>query len=336
MDRSYKNVWVFIDTKDEHLEDYAISLLAKGRELADRSNEKLCAFIIGENNDEYIHELEQYKIDDVYSCTISSDLLHDYNIYANIIAEIASEQKPNIFLFSSTMFQKSVSSMLAAQLQTGLTADCTELELFDEDTKLLKQTRPALEGNIMAQIITENSKPQMVTVKPGIFNKLSLELSNDKTRVHILDYSSKEIEHKLELISRVAENNSSSLEKSNIIVAGGRGISSKEDFLLLEQLANEIGGKMAVTRAIVDKGWYGEDIMVGQTGKKVCPDIYFAFGISGALQHTVGIDAKTVIAINTDKDAPIFQKANFGIVGDCMDICRALLKQLRAKNSVSL
>ena len=335
MEQEYKNVWVFIDTNNEHLEDFSLSLLAKGRELADKSDERLCAFIIGTKNYEYIHDLEKYKIDNIYMYDISSDILHDYNIYADIIAEIASAERPNIFLFSATMFEKSVSSMVAAKLQTGLTADCTKLELSDENIKLLKQTRPALDGNIMAQIITK-SKPQMVTVKPGIFNKLRLEHSDEKPQIHRVDFHSKKLKNKLKQISRVVEETGNkSLEKANIIVAGGRGITSKADFKLLEQLANELGGKMAVTRAIVEKGWYGEEIMIGQTGKKVCPDIYFAFGISGALQHTVGVDAKKIVAINIDKEAPIFKKANIGIIGDCMDICRTLLKHLRRqKNSI--
>mgnify|MGYP000853339309 CR=1 FL=1 len=328
-ERSYNDVWIFIDVSGNKIEKYNLHLLAHGRVLADQANERLGVVIIGSDVSQYITTLEKYKIDDIYICEIDKAIVHDYNIYADILEVLITQYNPNIFIFASTLFGKSISSRVAAKVKTGLTADCTELELFEEDKKMLKQTRPALEGNVMAQIITEHSKPQMATVRKNVINNMEMAMNNGKPQVYYVDYREAQFKSSLEIISNVVKkSNEANLEKANIIIAGGRGIKSKADFKLLEKLAKVLEGKLAVTRAVVDKGWYSEDIMIGQTGKKVHSDIYFAFGISGALQHTVAIESKNIVAINIDKNAPIFKKANYGIVGDCMEVCRSMLRQL--------
>lgn len=329
-EQSFNDVWIFIDVSGGKIEKFNLNLLAQGRILADQANEQLGAVIIGNNVEQYITKLEKYEIDNIYACDIDKTIAFDYNICADIVEKLVVQYQPNIFIFASTMMGKSISSRIAAKVKTGLTADCTELELFDDDRKLLKQTRPALDGNVMAQIITEHSRPQMVTVRKNAITNRKLSVSEKKSQVHYTDYRQAQFKSGLELLSSVIDKEDEvAWEEADIIIAGGRGIKSKSDFKLLEELAEVLGGKLAVTRAIVDKGWYDEDIMIGQTGKKACSEIYFAFGISGALQHTVAIGSKIIVAINTDQNAPIFKIANYGIVGDCMEVCNRMLHLLK-------
>jgi electron transfer flavoprotein alpha subunit len=257
----------------------------------------------------------------------NKDIKHyDTQIYTKAISDLALEKKPYIFLIGATHQGRDLAPRIAARLNTGLTADCTNLDL--DENGLLLQTRPAFGGNIMATIICPKNLPQMATVRPGVFEKPEV---NENKKYHFKKYHFEPAESLIEIINLIKkEASGKDITESDVIVAGGRGLGNPNGFKLLEDLASELNGVVAASRAVVDAGWANHNIQVGQTGKTVKPKIYIACGISGAIQHIAGMkDSKCIIAINKNKDAPIFKVADYGIVGDLYEVIPLFIKKLK-------
>ncbi|MGL5652091.1 MAG: electron transfer flavoprotein subunit alpha/FixB family protein [Paraclostridium sp.] len=325
---SYKNVWVFAEQRDGAITPVVIELLGEGRKLADEIGVNLCAILLGENVDSMAKELVAYGADTVY--TADDELLEKFttDAYTKVITDAINEFKPEIVLYGATHIGRDLAPRIASRVSTGLTADCTKLEI-DPDDKKLKQTRPAFGGNIMATIICPNTRPQMSTVRPGVMEKaekndsrngkivpMSFNLSKDDIRVEVI----KTVKTKKDLVS---------LTDANIIVSGGLGMGSPEGFEMLKQLADKLGGVVGASRAAVDAGWIDHSHQVGQTGTTVKPNLYIACGISGAIQHLAGMqNSDFIIAINKNETAPILDIADYGIVGDVKDIVPLLTEKL--------
>lgn len=325
----YKDVWVFAEQKKGIVQSVAYELLSEGRKLADDLGCKLCAVLLGENIQDKAQELIYRGADIVY--LVDSPELRSYQDepYTNVLVNLIKKYKPEVFLCGATSIGRSLVSRVAVNIYTGLTADCTGLEI-DKQKKLLLQTRPAFGGNIMATIICPNYRPQMSTVRHKVFK----EAEPDRQR------SGKIISEqipKAQLISRtklldIIEEieKTVNLSEADIIVSGGRGMGGPENFKILEELALSIGGAVGASRAVVDAGWMPYSHQVGQTGRTVAPKLYIACGISGQIQHLVGMQSsETIVAINKDPEAPIFKVANFGIVGDVFEIVPALTKKFK-------
>lgn len=325
---SYKNVWVFAEQRDGAITPVVIELLGEGRKLADEIGVNLCAILLGKNVDSIAKELVAYGADTVY--TADDELLEKFttDAYTKVITDAINEFKPEIVLYGATHIGRDLAPRIASRVSTGLTADCTKLEI-DPDDKKLKQTRPAFGGNIMATIICPNTRPQMSTVRPGVMEKaekndsrngkivpISFNLSKDDIRVEVI----KTVKTKKDLVS---------LTDANIIVSGGLGMGSPEGFEMLKQLADKLGGVVGASRAAVDAGWIDHSHQVGQTGTTVKPNLYIACGISGAIQHLAGMqNSDFIIAINKNETAPILDIADYGIVGDVKDIVPLLTEKL--------
>jgi len=325
---SYKDVWVFAEQREGEVVNVSLELLGIGRKLADARNSKLFAVLIGACAESYTESLIQYGADGVLF--VKDDKLNQYSteMYTQVISNLINERKPEIFLVGATTIGRDLGPRISARVGTGLTADCTRLEIDEADGKLL-QTRPAFGGNLMATIITPDNRPQMSTVRPGVMEKCEKDISR-KGNIEIinnkLDFSKDKVDF-VELVKHMKEQ--VQLEEAKVIVAGGRGLGNKEGFELLDQLADKLNGVVAASRAAVDQGWVDHDRQVGQTGKTVRPKLYIACGISGAIQHVAGMhEAECVIAINKNEDAPIFNVANYGIVGNVYDVVPKLIDAL--------
>ncbi|MCM8791725.1 MAG: electron transfer flavoprotein subunit alpha [Candidatus Omnitrophica bacterium] len=325
----YKGVWVFAEQKKSIIQPVVWELLAKARELADKLKTDVSAVLLGSGVKNKAEELIRYGADRVYF--VDDESLNNFldEPYTNILVKLIQKYKPEIFLCGATSIGRSLVSRVAVKLYTGLTADCTGLDI-DLEKRLLLQTRPAFGGNIMATIITPCYRPQMATVRHKVFSALE----EDKTRKgEIIEEKMEEGLFKsrtsiLEVIEEVSS--TVNLSEADIIVSGGRGIGSKENFKILEDLAKVLNAAVGASRAAVDSGWMPYSHQVGQTGRTVAPKIYIACGISGQIQHLVGMQAsKIIVAINKDPDAPIFKVATYGIVGDLFEIVPALTKRLK-------
>lgn len=325
----YKGVWVFAEQREGELQKVSLELLGEGRKIADKLGVKLTALLLGDNVKGLADTLGRHGADEVL--VAESSLLGHYTTdgYTKVICDLANERKPGIIFIGATFIGRDLGPRVAARLTTGLTADCTVLDVDVEKADLLA-TRPAFGGNLMATIVCPDHRPQMATVRPGVFSKLA-----DEDR----DFTVEEVEVKLvdadvrtkivEIVKEAKE--VVDISEANFIVAGGRGVGSKENFALLEELAEVLGGTVAGSRAAVDNGWIERDYQVGQTGKTVRPNIYIACGISGAIQHVSGMqDSDMIIAINKDASAPIMQTADFAIVGDLLKVIPEMTAQLKA------
>jgi electron transfer flavoprotein alpha subunit len=326
---SYKDVWVFVEREREKICGVSFELLGKARELAKDLRCKVVAVLLGSNIKEKAQLLIHKGADKVI--VIDSKQLDNFisENYANVIAYLIAKYKPEVFLAGATTCGRSLVSRIAVKIYTGLTADCTGLDI-DKDKRLLIQTRPAFGGNIMAQIITPNHRPQMATVR----HKVMKELEEDNKRKgeiieEILD--AQLIDARVKFISFIQEEITKvNLCDADIIVSGGRGLAEAKNFKLIEELAAVLGGAVGSSRAAVDSGWISYSHQVGQTGRTVAPKIYIACGISGQIQHLVGMQSsKIIVAINKDPDAPIFKVANYGIVGDLFKVVPLLSKRLK-------
>lgn len=317
---SYKDVWVFVEQREGNIMPVVFELLGEGRRLADEIGVNLCGVLLGDDVDKLSKEVISHGADKVYIA--DSSLLKNYTTegYAKVISEAIDELKPEIFLLGATHIGRDLAPRIASRVNTGLTADCTKLEIDPEDKKL-KQTRPAFGGNIMATIICPNHRPQMSTVRPGVMKK-ALKEEARKGIVSKLNISLKESDMRTRVIKKVVEKKDLiSLTDANIIVAGGLGVGSKEGFEPLKKLADKLGGVVGASRAAVDAGWIDRSYQVGQTGTTVKPTIYIACGISGAIQHMAGMqDSDMIIAINKNESAPILKAADYSIVGDLHEI----------------
>ncbi len=323
----YRGIWVFAEQRGGKLQDVAFELLGKARELADARGAELAAVLLGHNLREQIPALFHSGADKVYY--VDDPRLAEYNTepYADVFSDLINKHKPEVVLAGATSIGRAFVARVAVRVRTGLTADCTDLAI-DPEKKLLLQTRPAFGGNIMATIICPDYRPQMATVRHKVFKKPAPDMSRSGTVVEeqavIKDAPVKilEVLHELQNEVNVAD--------ADIIISGGRGMGGPENFKVLEELARELGAAIGASRAAVDAGWISSYHQVGQTGKTVRPKIYIACGISGAIQHLVGMSSSdTIVAINKDPNAPIFKVADIGIVGDLFEIVPALVKALR-------
>lgn len=326
----YKDIWVFAEQKDGEPANVAFELLGEGRKLANQLNVRLAAVLIGYNVEAAAKKLISYGADEVY--LIDHPSLRNFNdeSYADIFVQLISRYKPEIVLMGATTYGRSLAPRVASRLNTGLTADCTKLEI-DMEKRLLLQTRPAFGGNLMATIICPDHRPQMSTVRPKVMKASEQDMTRNgeiiRPEVVIPDDVKVKV---LDVVTTLCEK--VNLTEADIIVSGGRGLSDPKNFALIEELADILGGAVGASRATVDAGWIDYSHQVGQTGKTVGPKVYFACGISGAVQHLAGMSSSdTIIAINKNAEAPIFKVATFGIVGDVLEVLPALIAEFKKR-----
>lgn len=324
----YRGVWVFAEQRQGNLLNIAIELLGEGRKIADKLGTHLTAVILGKDIDDLAERLIKYGADKVIYA--DSNLLEPYttDAFTKVMCDLIRERKPEILLIGATNIGRDLAPRISSRIHTGLTADCTRLDV-DLENRRLMQTRPAFGGNLMATIITPNHRPQMATVRPGVMEKAHYDeertgeiekctpkLTDDDIKAKVVEY----VKGGKPVVK---------LEEAKIIVSGGRGLGNPEGFKLIEQLAEKLGAVVGASRATVDAGWIDQAHQVGQTGKTVRPDLYIACGISGAIQHLAGMkESKCIVAINKDKNAPIFEVADYGIVGDLYEIIPELISGL--------
>ncbi|MCF7957661.1 MAG: electron transfer flavoprotein subunit alpha/FixB family protein [Phycisphaerae bacterium] len=333
-------VWVFAEQQDGQLSEVPLELLSRGRELADKLSVKLGAVLVGDNASPLVEELSAYGADKVY--LVEDPLLGVFQTssYTRVLCELIEKHKPQIVLYGATAVGRDLAPRVASAMKAGLTADCTDLQIDDftesrskvVHKNLLQQIRPAFGGNIIATIVNYDRWPQMATVREGV---MPLPERNGTIRAEVVSESIKITPEDLplEILSRHFEAKKVNLKASRVIVAGGAGVGSKENFKQVWKLANVLGGAPGASRAAVDLGFIESDYQVGQTGTTVRPALYIAVGISGAVQHSAGMsDSAKIVAINSDPDAPIFQVAHYGIVGDLNVVIPKLIKAIRAKS----
>lgn len=323
----YKGVYVFAQQVDNELSGIAFELLGKAKELAADLGTDVTAVLIGSGVKGLSDKLAEYGADKVI--VVDDPELKDYRTepYAHALASVINEYKPEIVLVGATAIGRDLGPRVSARVQTGLTADCTVLEIGDfplnpipgkeQKHNQLLMTRPAFGGNTIATIACPDNRPQMATVRPGVMQKIE---PKSGAKAEIIEYNpgftpdNKYVEI-LDIVKEVSD--VVDIQEAKILVSGGRGVGSAENFKLLEDLADAIGGTVSCSRAVVDNGWKPKELQVGQTGKTVRPNVYFAIGISGAIQHAAGMEeSDLIIAINKDETAPIFDVADYGIVGD--------------------
>jgi electron transfer flavoprotein alpha subunit len=325
----YQGVWVFAEQKNGHVQRVTYELLGAGRKLADARKTYLAAVLLGSKMDALANDLIKYGADKIY--LIDAPELEHFRDepYSKAISKLIIKYKPEIVLCGATNVGRSLIPRVAVQIGTGLTADCTGLDI-DPNTGFLLQTRPAFGGNIMATIVTANNRPQMATVRHKVM-KEAVSDNSRKGEIIKVDLSKQDYFSRTKMLKFVEElEETVNLTEADIIVSGGRGIKSAENFSLIRDLAKALGGAVGASRASVDSGWIPYSHQVGQTGKTVCPKIYVACGISGAIQHLVGMQSSDIIiAINKDPDAPIFKVASYGIVGDLFEVIPELIKQIK-------
>lgn len=324
----YKDIWVFAEQREGKLMPVVRELLGEGKKLAAEVGCDLCAVLCGENVEGLCEELYSYGAKKVYLAEDKELALYRTDAYTKVIYEAITEYKPEIILIGATHIGRDLGPCLAVKCDTGLTADCTKLEINPE-TKGIMQTRPAFGGNLMATIICPDHRPQMSTVRPGVMEKAEIiEGAKGEILRLVSKFEEGDIRTKvLEVVKAAGE--LASLTDAEIIVSGGMGLGDAAGFELLKQLADKLGGTIASSRAAVDAGWIDHSYQVGQTGTTVKPKIYFACGISGAIQHLAGMqDSDYIVAINKNESAPIFEVADYGIVGDLYEVIPAIIEAL--------
>ena len=336
----YKGVYVFAEQVDNKLSGIAFELLGKAKDLATDLNAEVAAVLIGSEVKGLADELAAYGADKVI--VVDDPELKEYRTepYAHALASVIEKYKPEIMLVGATAIGRDLGPRVSARVKTGLTADCTQLEIGDfpinavagkeQKHNQLLMTRPAFGGNTIATIACPDNRPQMATVRPGVMQKIA---KIEGAKANVEEYNpgftpdNKYVEI-MEVVKSVSE--TVDIMDAKILVSGGRGVGSAENFKILEDLAEALGGEVSCSRAVVDNGWKAKDLQVGQTGKTVRPQVYFAIGISGAIQHVAGMEeSDLIIAINKDETAPIFDVADYGIVGDLNKIVPELTKQIK-------
>ena len=325
---AYKDVWVFAEQRDGVIMPVVIELLGEGKKLANEVGCNLCAVLCGHHVEGLADQLFEYGADKVYVADHEELATYRTDAYTKVINDAIEEYKPEIVLLGATHIGRDLGPCLAVKANTGLTADCTKLEIDPEDKKI-KQTRPAFGGNLMATIVCPNHRPQMSTVRPGVMEKAAVEEGRKGELIKLnVEFKEGDIRTKvLEIVKTMKD--TVSLTDAEIIVSGGMGLGKPEGFELLKQLADKLGGIVAASRAAVDAGWIDHAYQVGQTGTTVKPKIYIACGISGAIQHVAGMqNSEQIIAINTNENAPIFEIADYGIVGDLYKVIPAIMEAL--------
>lgn len=325
----YKGVWVFAEQRDGELQKVSLELLGKGREIANKVGTELTAILLGHQTDHIAKELIAYGADRVIAA--DHPLLGHFSTdaYTKVMCDIIKDKKPEILFIGATYLGRDLGPRIAARLATGLTADCTALDVDSENNNNLLMTRPAFGGNLMATIVCGENRPQMATVRPGVFEKTARD---DIKQGHIEAFpvvlSENDIRTKsIEVVK--LEKDIPDVTEANFIVSGGRGVGGKENFVLLGELAQNLGGVVGGSRAAVESGWVDKAVQVGQTGKTVRPNVYIACGISGAIQHLAGMqESDFIIAINKDSGAPIMQVADVAIVGDFMKVLPEMINEI--------
>jgi len=326
---NYQGVWVFIEQYQGRIKPVSLELLGKAKDLAYKLNQELVAILVGDKVSHLIKDLTPYEIHKIYF--VENEVFKRYttDAYTQILVSLISQYKPNILLIGATNTGRDLAPRVAARLRVGLTADCTDLDITEEE--YLLQTRPAFGGNIMAQILCKYTRPQMATVRPNVFKKF--QFSSNSSSPEVIEVEAKlnplSIRTKiLKMIKEVSE--VANLEEANIIVSAGRGLGSPDNLYLVKDLAKILGGAVGGSRAIIDAGWLPHHQQVGQSGKTVAPELYIACGISGAIQHLVGMQtSKRIIAINKDPEAPIFKVVTLGIIGDLFKVIPLLIEDLK-------
>ncbi|RPJ42301.1 MAG: electron transfer flavoprotein subunit alpha/FixB family protein [Deltaproteobacteria bacterium] len=328
--KEYQGIWVFIEQEEGRLSEVSLELLTAARCLAEKKKMEICAVLLGDGGDAIAESLPGYGADRVYLA--SHPALRRYLAipYTKIVSRLVLEKRPDIFLLPATSVGSDLAPRIAARVDTGLSAHCTTLDLNEKGE--LMQVVPAFGGKVMATILCPTHRPQMATVRPGVFRKgdrqekqgkierLSVELSPEDLRQKILD---------VHYENKAAQ----AIEDAEIVVAGGAGIGNGDDWKWVEKLATALNGVVGGTRPPLDEGWIHEDQMIGQSGKTIRPKLYLGIGISGVIQHTVGIqDAKTIIAVNHDPKAAIFETADLGVVADYRKIVPLLIEELQRKD----
>ncbi|MDO4555460.1 MAG: electron transfer flavoprotein subunit alpha/FixB family protein [Lachnospiraceae bacterium] len=339
----YKGVFIFAQQVDNKLSGIALELLGKAKELAAALSTDVTAVLLGHQIKELTEELARYGADKVI--VVDDPELKEYRTepYTHALASVIQEYKPEILLVGATAIGRDLGPRVSARVATGLTADCTKLEIGDfpltpsaaRETKhnQLLMTRPAFGGNTIATIACPDNRPQMATVRPGVMQKIA---PIDDAKAEIIEYNpGLKVDHNyVEILEIVkAASQTADIQDAKILVSGGRGVGNPENFAILDAFAKAIGGTVSCSRAVVDSGWKPKELQVGQTGKTVRPNVYFAIGISGAIQHVAGMEeSEIIIAINKDETAPIFDVADYGIVGDALKILPELTEAVnRAK-----
>ena len=338
----YKGVYVFAQQVDNELSSIAFELIGKGKDLAADLGTEVTAVLIGSDVKGLADELAAYGADKVI--VVDDPELKDYRTepYTHALSSVIEKYKPEIVLVGATAIGRDLGPKVSARVKTGLTADCTVLEIGDfplnplpnqeQKHNQLLMTRPAFGGNTIATIACPNTRPQMATVRPGVMQKRE-KIEGAKAVVEEFNPGFTPNNQYVEILKVVkAVNDVADIMDAKILVSGGRGVGSAENFKLLEDLAEVLGGTVSCSRAVVDSGWKPRDLQVGQTGKTVRPNVYFAIGISGAIQHVAGMEeSDIIIAINKDETAPIFDVADYGIVGDLNKILPQLTASLKAE-----
>lgn len=329
---SYSGVWVWVEQFRGQAAGVSWEMMGQGRILADRLGTTLSACVLGENVAEVAKEAIAYGADRIFLADHPTLCTYRTDPYSQVLVDLVREYKPAIFLLGATTRGRDLAGSVATHLYTGLTADCTGLEI-DAETGLLQQTRPAFGGNIMATILTPNHRPQMATVRHRVFEMPTPDPARQGQIVAVpVDLEEAEIVTKV--LDFIIEEGEVNLADARVIVAGGRGVGGPEGFAPLRELAQVLGGAVGASRSAVDAGWIPYAHQVGQTGRTVRPDLYIACGISGAIQHRAGMStSRVIVAVNKDPEAPIFEIATYGIVGDVRDVVPALTAQFRKKLS---
>jgi electron transfer flavoprotein alpha subunit len=328
--KDHKGIWVFIEQKKGKVQSVAYELLGKAQELAKKMGCQVSGVLIGNNLSDQTDELFWRGADNLYLVEAPEIAEFQDEPYTNILVSLIQKYKPEIVLCGATAIGRSLISRVAVKIKAGLTADCTGLDI-DPDKKILLQTRPAFGGNIMATIISPNYRPQMATVRHKVMQPMTPD-KRRKGKVVQESFNSAVYASRTKLLDIVEEIESTvNLAEADIIVSGGRGMGGPENFKLLEELAHVLGAAVGASRAAVDSGWMPYSHQVGQTGRTVAPKIYIACGISGQIQHFVGMSSsKIIVAINKDPEAPIFKFATYGIVADLFQVVPALTQKFKA------
>lgn len=334
-----RNVWVFIEQDEGQIAEVSLELLAKGQELAKTLGGEVWAVLCGHQVDGVAEAVIQHGASHVLLADQPELALYRTLPYARVITDLVREREPYIVLFGATSAGRDLAPRVASAARVGLTADCTDLQIGDYSSKkdnkvyedLLYQIRPAFGGNIIATIVNPRTRPQMATVREGVMRLQP----PDAARQGVIERVQTAIEDRdqvLQVLSREMRQSTVNLKNSPVVVAGGAGVSSQDDFELVKELAHILGGEVGASRAAVDAGYVSREHQVGQTGTTVRPRLYIAAGISGAIQHRAGMDqSNKIIAINTDPNAPIFQIAHYKIVGDLAEVIPLLISALREK-----
>ena len=323
---NYNGIWVLAEQRQGELQEISLELVCWGRKIADKLNEELCALLFGDDIAGLASDLSRYGADKVYIISDRSPIGYPPEAYTEALSTLITEQAPRVILFGATVFGRDLASRLAARLKTGLASDCTALEVSDDG--LLSAARPVYGGQLDATVTSPGAKPQIATVRPGI---IDVKPSQIDRKAEIITVETQPATTRSQTVGFIkADPRTVRLDEAEIIIAGGGGIDRKENFQLLQELAELLGGCVGVSRVPVDRGWVTLEKQIGQTGMTVAPKLYIAFGISGSIYHTMGMkDSKVIVAINKDRNAPFFKLADMLIVGDCRELLTALIHSLQ-------